>query len=204
MVLELSRVCLFKHPNLIENYWGLPRVDAVHWLARRGGSRFLCFQAPNIFSSPEYSEYPTRFNTLLHLHCICSFSDSTFLFASHLFHISFHFIPIQINTANNNLSVQDVSTRKYICGSQYLKMNPSHPTHTSFSWFSDKKWLDQQWTVLFLQLSCSLSHSHYYLTAWCLQPRFSDICITPPLLFWLSSKFSAASNTEFQLQLVVV
>ena len=42
VVLELSRVCLFKLPNLIENYWGLPRVDAVHWLARRGGSRVLC------------------------------------------------------------------------------------------------------------------------------------------------------------------
>ena len=78
-------------------------------------------------------------------------------------------------------------------------MNPSHPTHTSFSWFSDKKWLDQQWTVLFLQLSCSLSDSHYYLTAWCLQPWFSDICITPPLLFGISNAWSKCSNFNFNL-----
>ena len=78
-------------------------------------------------------------------------------------------------------------------------MNPSHPTHTSFSWFSDKKWLDQQWTVLFLQPSCSLSDSHYYLTAWCLQPWFSDICITPPLLFGISNAWSKCSNFNFNL-----
>lgn len=65
-----------------------------------------------VFPSAEYSEYVTGLNTLLHLHCICGFSDFTFLVCIRPIYAAFIFFK-PINTAHKNLSVQDTID---ICG----------------------------------------------------------------------------------------
>ena len=94
-----------------------------------------------------------------------------------------------MNTAHKNVSFQDTID---ICGRVISQCELGQyclpPAFLMILWQK----VPQQRTVLFLQLSCCLSHSHYYLTA-CLKRWFSDICMAVHSYFGLQ-----VSEVNFQ------